>query len=107
MQYRQLYYYGVDGSDLTEQGKYARYFDVGEVGYPGNFDDRAPTLVADHVSEEPRLRRRGRCRPQQGRRVSRLIIDSAFTSTESYQAALHSEAFKKVNMRRYWSLRRS
>jgi hypothetical protein len=94
-------YYTVDGANWVESGRgRARYDDIGEVGYRGNLDERTLSLIADHPPlERPvgsrRLRDMTAVIRSKDAGVNRITFDIFFTSGESYEAALYSNAFDK------------
>ena len=97
-------YYMADGAEWIEQGEdRPRYFDIGEVDYPGNLDDRTLSLIADHPPEEPlvgshRLLDMAVVIRSKDAGINRLTFDIIFTSGENYEAALHSNIFTKESV---------
>jgi hypothetical protein len=97
-------YYKADGADWTAQrlGR-ARYFDIGDVGYRGDLDERSLSLIADHPPSEPpvgsyRLRDMAAMIRSKDAGVNRITYDIVFASGENYEAALYSNAFSKDNV---------
>jgi hypothetical protein len=94
-------YYAVDGTNWIECGRgRARYDDIGEAGYLGNLDERTLSLIADHAPlERPvgsrRLRDMAAVIRSKDAGVNRITFDIFFTSGESYEAALYSNAFSR------------
>jgi hypothetical protein len=103
-------YYAADGSNWVEQGKErARYFDIGEVGYKGNLDDRTLSLIADQAPAEAsngshRLLDMAVVIRSKDAGINRLTFDIIFTSGENYEAALHSNVFAKDNVAKILNL---
>jgi hypothetical protein len=103
-------YYAADGSNWAEQGKErARYFDIGEVGYKGNLDDRTLSLIADQPPVEAsvgshRLLDMAVVIRSKDAGINRLTFDIIFTSGENYEAALHSNVFAKDNIAKILNL---
>jgi hypothetical protein len=94
-------YYTVDGANWIEcGGGRARYDDIGEAGYLGNLDERTLSLIADHAPlERPVgsrcLRDMAAVIRSKDAGVNRITFDIFFTSGESYEAALYSNAFSR------------
>ena len=94
-------YYTVDGANWIESGRgRGSYDDIGEVDYRGNLDERTLSLIADHPPlERPvgsrRLRDMAAVIRSKDAGVNRMTFDIFFTSGESYEAALYSNAFSK------------
>jgi hypothetical protein len=94
-------YYTADGAAWIECGRgRAQYDDIGEVGYLGNLDGRTLSMIADHAPlERPvgsrRLRDMAAVVRSKDAGVNRITIDIFFTSGESYEAALYSNAFTR------------
>ena len=91
-------YYMADGAEWIEKGKdRPRYFDIGEIDYAGNLDDRTLSLIADHPPEEPfgshRLLDMAVVIRSKDAGINRLTFDIIFTSGENYEAALRSNIF--------------
>jgi hypothetical protein len=103
-------YYAADGSSWVEQGKErARYFDIGDVGYKGNLDDRTLSLIADQPPVEAsigshRLLDMAVVIRSKDAGINRLTFDIIFTSGENYEAALHSNVFAKDNIAKILNL---
>lgn len=103
-------YYMADGAEWTEQGgDWPRYFDIGEVDYRGDLDDRTLSLIADHPPEEPlvgshRLLDMAVVIRSKDAGINRLTFDIIFTSGENYEAALHSNVFTKESVAKILNL---
>jgi uncharacterized protein DUF4387/acyclic terpene utilization AtuA family protein len=96
-----IVYYAADRDIWTEQGEgRPRYFDIGEVNYRGDVDDRTLSLIADHPPGEAlagshRLLDMAVVIRSKDAGINRLTFDIIFTSGENYEAALHSNIFTK------------
>jgi hypothetical protein len=103
-------YYKADGAEWTGQGSArARYFDIGDIGYRGDLDERSLSLIADHPPSEPpvgshRLRDMAAMIRSKDAGVNRITFDIVFASGENYEAALYSNAFSKDNVARVLNL---
>ena len=94
-------YYRANGAEWTEEGS-ARpgYFDIGEIGYRGNIDDRTLSVIADHAPAGApvgvqRLIDMAVVIRSKDAGINRLTFDVIFSSGESYEAALHSNVFAR------------
>jgi uncharacterized protein DUF4387/acyclic terpene utilization AtuA family protein len=94
-------YYRANGAAWAGEGSArARYYDIGEIGYAGNLDDRTLSLIADF---EPGCEPLGTHRlldmavviRSKDAGINRLTFDIIFTSGENYEAALRSNVFSK------------
>ena len=103
-------YYKADGAEWTGQGSArARYFDIGDIGYRGDLDERSLSLIADHPPSEPpvgshRLRDMAAMIRSKDAGVNRITFDIVFASGENYEAALYSNAFSKDSVARVLNL---
>jgi Domain of unknown function (DUF4387)/Acyclic terpene utilisation family protein AtuA len=94
-------YYRADGAIWADEGgAQARYYDIGEIGYAGNLDDRTLSLIADFDPGcEPlgthRLLDMAVVIRSKDAGINRLTFDIIFTSGENYEAALRSNVFSK------------
>jgi uncharacterized protein DUF4387/acyclic terpene utilization AtuA family protein len=94
-------YFAADRDKWTEQGEgRPRYFDIGEVDYRGDVDDRTLSLIADHppaghLAGSHRLLDMAFVIRSKDAGINRLTFDIIFTSAENYEAALHSNTFTK------------
>lgn len=94
-------YFAADRDKWTEQGEgRSRYFDIGEVDYRGDVDDRTLSLIADHppaghLAGSHRLLDMAFVIRSKDAGINRLTFDIIFTSAENYEAALHSNTFTK------------
>lgn len=97
-------YYSADGANWIERGgDRARYWNIGEVGYRGDLDERTLSLIADHPPLEApvgshRLRDMAAVIRSKDAGVNRITFDIIFTSGENYEAALYSNIFSKDNV---------
>jgi hypothetical protein len=103
-------YYRATGAQWSEEGsERPHYFDIGEVGYAGNVDDRTLSLIADLApSGRPvgmhRLLDMAVVIRSKDAGINRLTFDIIFTSGENYEAALHSNVFSKCNIAKILNL---
>ncbi|MCA6119310.1 DUF4387 family protein [Bradyrhizobium sp. WSM 1738] len=103
-------YYRANGPDWIEEGSdRPRYFDIGEVGYRGDLDERTLSLIADHPPCEEaigshRLRDIAAVIRSKDAGVNRITFDVIFTSGENYEAALYSNAFSKDSIAKILSI---
>jgi hypothetical protein len=94
-------YFAADRDKWTEQEEgRPRYFDIGEVDYRGDVDDRTLSLIADHppaghLAGSHRLLDMAFVIRSKDAGINRLTFDIIFTSAENYEAALHSNTFTK------------
>jgi hypothetical protein len=97
-------YYRANGADWRDEGsERPRYYDIGEIGYRGDVDDRSLSLIADHAPSgvpvgSHRLLDMAVVIRSKDAGINRLTFDIIFTSGENYEAALHSNAFAKNNI---------
>jgi hypothetical protein len=97
-------YFAADRDKWTVQGEdRPRYFDIGEVNYRGDVDDRTLSLIADHPPAGPlagshRLLDMAFVIRSKDAGINRLTFDIIFTSAENYEAALHSNTFTKESV---------
>lgn len=94
-------YYRANGAAWADEGSArARYYDIGEIGYAGNLDDRTLSLIADFepgcepLGTHPLLDMAVVIRSKDAG-INRLTFDIIFTSGENYEAALRSNVFSK------------
>lgn len=99
-------YYSADGANWTELGGgRPRYQNIGEAGSRGNLDERTLSVIADYSPlERPvgscRLRDMAAVVSSKDAGVNRITFDILFTSGESYEVALYSNAFSRDNVAR-------
>lgn len=97
-------YYRADGANWIELGSgRPRYENIGEAGSRGNLDERTLSVIADYPpSERPvgsrRLRDMAAVIRSKDAGVNRITLDILFTSGESYEVALYSNAFSRDNV---------
>nr|WP_249780367.1 DUF4387 family protein [Bradyrhizobium sp. dw_411] len=103
-------YYRAAGAEWSKEGsERPRYFDIGEVGYTGNVDDRTLSLIAN-IAPSGRLVGTHRLLDMavvirsKDAGINRLTFDIIFTSGENYEAALHSNIFSKCNIAKILNL---
>ena len=103
-------YYTAMGANWTRISE-ARpvYFDIGEVGYAGDLDDRTLSVIQDHqpstplLGEQPLLDMAVVIRSKDAG-INRLTFDVLFTSGENYQIALRSNLFGRESVARILNL---
>lgn len=97
-------YYSADGADWIELGSgRPHYENIGEAGSRGNLDERTLSVIADYPpAERPvgsrRLRDMAAVIRSKDAGVNRITFDILFTSGESYEVALYSNAFSRDNV---------
>jgi hypothetical protein len=97
-------YYRADGANWIELGSgRPRYENIGEAGSRGNLDERTLSVIADYPpSGRPvgsrRLRDMAAVIRSKDAGVNRITLDILFTSGESYEVALYSNAFSRDNV---------
>jgi hypothetical protein len=99
-------YYSADGANWMELGSARpRYEKIGEAGSRGNLDERTLSVIADYPPlGRPvgfrRLRDMAAVIRSKDAGVNRTTFDILFTSGESYEVALYSNAFSRDNVAR-------
>ncbi|QIP05800.1 DUF4387 family protein [Bradyrhizobium symbiodeficiens] len=99
-------YFSADGANWIEVGSDRPHYDnIGEAGYRGNLDERTLSVIADHPPLERsvgsrRLRDMAAVIRSKDAGVNRITFDIFFTSGESYEIALYSNAFSRDNVAR-------
>ena len=99
-------YFSADGANWIEVGSDRPHYDnIGEAGYRGNLDERTLSVIADHPPLERsvgsrRLRDIAAVIRSKDAGVNRITFDIFFTSGESYEIALYSNAFSRDNVAR-------